>query len=270
MMKYKNISVSKPTKDGPCEDSSRSSERFIAVSDGAGGYGLFADKWSECLVSGLDSAKPIESFDVLDSYIECVWKPFYDKYEAVAKESDSFMLNKFYEEGSCATLAALWIEKDMIKWMAYGDSVVFIYNKNSDSLNRSFGNLSAFTRNPDLISCSEPLSESAFTTGNQEKQDGDICLIASDALSHYIMMMYMCCHKNEYGLELEEASSTKDLNGDLVRHALQEPDFNFYTDIIVPLIESTGTEESFERYMTDLRERGLLDSDDYSLSYMLL
>ena len=38
-------------------------------------------------------------------------------------------MNKFYNEGSCATIVAAWeIDSSSCKWMAYGDSVVFHYN----------------------------------------------------------------------------------------------------------------------------------------------
>ena len=57
-------------------------------------------------------------------------------------------LNKFYNEGSCATVAAAWKTNDEeCRWIAYGDSVVFHYNP------------------PRLVSCKDPLEEEGFRSG---------------------------------------------------------------------------------------------------------
>ena len=58
------------------------------------------------------------------------------------------LLNKFYNEGSCATVAAAWKTNDEeCRWIAYGDSVVFHYNP------------------PRLVSCKDPLDEEGFRSG---------------------------------------------------------------------------------------------------------
>ena len=58
------------------------------------------------------------------------------------------LLTKFYNEGSCATVAAAWKTNDEeCRWIAYGDSVVFHYNP------------------PRLVSCKDPLEEEGFRSG---------------------------------------------------------------------------------------------------------
>ena len=69
--------------------------------------------------------------------------PFSEGYTAMC-----VWLNKFYNEGSCATVAAAWKTNDEeCRWIAYGDSVVFHYN------------------HPRLVSCKDPLEEEGFRSG---------------------------------------------------------------------------------------------------------
>ena len=107
-MKAKGVSIAK-FEDGVLnEDAVFYSPSLIAVSDGAGGGGVFAERWSHYLVYNLQS-KPITSFEELDAWIENIWEQFYNECEAWAKkQQDGLFLKKFYDEGSFATLAALW------------------------------------------------------------------------------------------------------------------------------------------------------------------
>ena len=41
-----------------------------------------------------------------------IWEPFYNEHEERAKEGDGILLNKYYNEGACATIAAAWITGD--------------------------------------------------------------------------------------------------------------------------------------------------------------
>ena len=125
---YRGVSIAKPTEHAANEDSFWQSERCVAVSDGAGGCGLFANKWSEYLIEKLPKDQPITTFSELDAWVDGIWESFYDEHEEEAKEADGILLNKFYNEGSCATIASAWFTKHgECRWMAYGDSVVFHY-----------------------------------------------------------------------------------------------------------------------------------------------
>ena len=89
------------------EDSAIATSNFIAVSDGAGGGGLFADRWSRYLVTKLPDA-PIDDFQGLDKWIDGIWEPFYNECEEQAKIEGGLFLKKFYDEGSFATLVVVW------------------------------------------------------------------------------------------------------------------------------------------------------------------
>lgn len=137
----RGVSIAKFNDHVANEDAFYSSDTCIAVSDGAGGCGLFANEWSEYLVKHLPKDKPIVSFKELDEWVDGIWETFYNEHEERAKEGDGILLNKFYNEGSCATIAAAWITGDkQCKWMAYGDSVVFHYSQDTGVLEHSLRN----------------------------------------------------------------------------------------------------------------------------------
>ena len=102
---------------------------------------MFVDEWSKYLVKHLPKDKPIVSFKELDEWVDGIWETFYNEHEERAKEGDGILLNKFYNEGSCATIAAAWkIQEKVAKWMAYGDSVVFHYSFQTGILEHSLRN----------------------------------------------------------------------------------------------------------------------------------
>ena len=118
------ISIAKFEKGITNEDAAIARQDVIAVSDGAGGGGVFADLWSKYLVEQLPD-EPIVSYEAFDKWIDGIWESFYNDCEKKAKDIGGMFLNKFYDEGSFATLVAIW--KDG-QWVSYGDSVAFCYN----------------------------------------------------------------------------------------------------------------------------------------------
>ena len=96
------LSISKPDQNCVNEDAAIANTKLIAVSDGAGGGGIYADKWSEYLVSNLPET-PIRSFDELDEWIENIWEQFYNDCEKKAKEA--------------AYITAEWAQRAKLRWL---------------------------------------------------------------------------------------------------------------------------------------------------------
>lgn len=66
------------------EDAFLARDHVIAVSDGAGGGGLFAERWSRYMLDHLPDT-PMLSAEDLDQWLEQIWEPFYNQCEAEAK-----------------------------------------------------------------------------------------------------------------------------------------------------------------------------------------
>ena len=143
---------------------------------------MFADEWSQYLIEQLPKNKPITSFTELDEWVDSIWESFYNEHEEKAKQGDGILLNKFYNEGSCATIAAAWkIQEKVAKCMAYGDSVVFHYSFQTGILEHSFTKLADFCNPPRLVSCKDPLEEEGFKHGEFVLDDSSVVFAASDA-----------------------------------------------------------------------------------------
>ena len=263
----KGLTFKKFTDDIPNEDSFKSLDDFIAVSDGAGGCGLFANKWSKYLIDHIDETEPIGNFKNLDSWIDSIWQPFYNEHELLAKEQDGIFQDKFYKEGSCATIAAAWKTSVIeVKWATYGDSVVFHYNRATDFMETSFSHLDDFAKSPCLISCKDPLTENGFKAGKFVIGPDSLVFAASDSISHYMILMYMASHP-DWEKETRERifkSQSNDATMLAIADSIKKP----FSELIEQLVELLDSQEDFEFFARQQNAQGLLDIDDYTLVMM--
>lgn len=255
------ISLAKFEEDVTNEDAAIARKEVIAVSDGAGGGGVFADCWSKYLVERLPD-EPIESFEAFDKWIDSIWEPFYNEYEAEAKTIGGLFLNKFYDEGSYATLVAVW---ESGRWVSYGDSVAFCYNRESKELQHSFTRLADFNNPPYLINCKDPLDENGFRSGGFNIDDDSIVFTASDTLAHYILMMYEVAHRDMFGNELQEAIHAQTKNSNFIKTAMAIPRIDFEKDVLRKL-QNSNQPFLMKNHIKGLWKKGLIGHDDYSLA----
>ena len=245
------------------EDAALASCHLIAVSDGAGGGGVFAEYWSKYLVENLP-VMPITDYSSFDKWVDSIWEPFYNQYEAKAKEVGGMLLSKFYDEGSFATLVAVW--KNGV-WISYGDSVAFCYNKKTGELQHSFTRLADFNKPPYLINCKDPLTEKGFRVG-QFKIDKDcVVFAASDTLAHYILMMYEVNNKELFADEIEEAINALTKNSNFIKTAMALDDVCFKQRVMKKIGNCTHN-FLLKSHIQGLIRKGLIGHDDYSLVIM--
>ena len=88
----KSVSIAKPNDHTPNEDAVFCSPQCIAVSDGAGGCGLYANEWSRYLIEHLPKDAPLSSFTELDEWVDGIWEAFYNEHEERAKEATASCL----------------------------------------------------------------------------------------------------------------------------------------------------------------------------------
>lgn len=260
------VTLAKFNDNVPNEDCCFASPECIVVSDGAGGCGLYADHWSQYLVDRLDKTHPINSYGEFDNWIDSIWEEFYNMHEIIAKEGDCMQIAKFYEEGSCATVAAAWrTSHGKCHWIAYGDSVVFHYSRKDGLLQHSFGRLADFSNPPRLVSCKDPIEEIGFKKGEFILDDSSVVFAASDALSHYIIMMYEISKYSEYQDELNEELNSQKSNLQLSAQGMK---IDFYKDVIMPLQKGSASADLFEKHVKGLYANGLIDMDDFTIAFL--
>lgn len=255
------ISLAKFEEGITNEDAAIAREKIIAVSDGAGGGGVFADCWSQYLVNNLPE-KPIKNYKAFDKWTDGIWEAFYNEFEEKAKAEGGMLLNKFYDEGSFATLVAVWNDG---QWVGYGDSVAFCYNKKTGVMQHSFTRLGDFNNPPYLINCKDPLDEKGFRKGKFEIDNDCIVFAASDTLAHYILMMYEVAHQDQFAEELQEAIAAQTKNSNFIKAAMRLRKRNFTKDVIQKL-ENCKYENLLTSHIRRLKRWGLIGHDDYSIA----
>jgi len=264
----KGISLPKFNDIMPNEDSFFVSDNCIAISDGAGGCGLYSDEWSQYLINNLPKDKPIKTFVELDNWIDQIWESFYCEHELRSQQGDGLLQSKFYKEGSCATIVSGWATgSNDVSWCSYGDSVIFHFNRSSKILEHSFTKLVDFSNSPMLISCKESLDESGFRSGMFHIDKDSVIFAASDALSHYVLMMYMLANRNSYVDELDEALHAHSFNSNMLQIA-DSLKYDFEKDVIDSIANIVDKPLLFEAKMKELYSIGVLDIDDYTIVFL--
>lgn len=259
----RQISIAKFEKGIVNEDAANARGNHIAISDGAGGGGLFAERWSQYLVDHLPE-KPIKSFKAFDKWIDEIWEPFYNDSEEEAKKIGGLILNKFYDEGSFATLVSVWKGG---QWVTYGDSVAFCYNQKTKELQHSFTRLVDFNNPPYLINCKDPLEVKGFRSGKFKVNKDCIVFAASDTLAHYILMMYEVAYPHKFKEELQEAINAQTKNSNYVKTAMTIEGVDFEKDVIRKM-QNCSTWPFLKNHIKGLKKKGLIGHDDYSLVIM--
>ena len=249
------------------EDAVLATESMIAVSDGAGGGGLFADKWSNFLLSKLPMI-PFNSFEEFDKWVDGIWEEFYSVQEIEAQKLDALTLDKFYSEGSFATIAAAWVDNKSVKWVTYGDSVIFCYDYETRELISTINSLKDFNEAPYLVSTNEPLKANGFKCGTFVISPSKIYFCASDALSFYIWASYLAENEGYTNRQLMEVYHSKSKNTNFIFKILSR-NSNFESDVLNKLLRSSRNRHNFSQHLNRLFKDGLIASDDYSICFML-
>lgn len=257
------ISLAKFEEGNANEDAAIARKDVIAVSDGAGGGGVFAERWSGYLVKHLPD-EPIADYEAFDKWIDNIWEPFYNDCEKDAKKIGGLFLNKFYDEGSFATLVSVWKDGS---WISFGDSVAFCYNWQTGDLQHSFTRLSDFNNPPYLINCKDPLNPDGFRCGRFCIDRNCVVFAASDTLAHYILMMYEVAYSDKFTDELKEAIEAQTKNSNFIKTAMSLEGVDFRNDIICKLQRCT-TWPFLQNHLKGLKKKGLIGHDDYSLVIM--
>ena len=103
--------------------------------------------------------------------------------------------------------------------------------------------------------------------GKFDFHKNSVVFVASDALAHYILMMYEVTHEEQYKDELQEAIDAQTKDSNFIRTALGIKKVDFEKDVLCKL-QNCGNSKNFERHLKKLRKAGLIGHDDYSFVIM--
>ncbi len=92
------------------------------ISDGKSNKGILSNKWAEHICN-TTPLTPIETEKGLNLFMSHIWDDFYEKQ--ISSISDNFVKTAFEKQGSFATFAACWFQKEknktIFQWLSYGN-----------------------------------------------------------------------------------------------------------------------------------------------------
>ena len=151
--------------------------------------------------------------------------------------------------------------------MSYGDSVAFCFDRKTGRLQHTFGRIADFNKPPYLVNCKDPTDENGFKSGTFETDEESIVFAASDALAHYILMMYEVAHRDEFADELQEAIDAQTKNSNFIRMALGMKKVDFEKSVVDKLLNGKNS-WNVKQHLQGLRNKKLIGHDDYSLAIL--
>lgn len=134
-------------------------------------------------------------------------------------------------------------------------------------MEHSFTRLADFSNPPLLVSCKDPLKADGFRCGTYHLDDTSEVFAASDALSHYVLMMYELSKRSEFESELMEVQMKQTRNSLLLQMA-EKKSFDFEKDVITPLLSSAESEYTFKSLLESLYSQKVIEADDYTLAIL--
>ena len=166
---------------------------MAAISDGAGGAGLFCGPWAETLVTRLPKS-PLAGLKALNQWMDGFCLTFRAEYAERSKATPA-RHSKFIREGSFATLVAGWLTyrqgRVMLRWLGYGDSQMMVFDRTGRQpvLAASYPTtLSALDRAPFLLNWKDMPREASLHGGEMALPDRATVVLASDGIGQYLLL----------------------------------------------------------------------------------
>jgi len=196
-LKFRSIHISKsyvsfPEEKG--EDRFQIGKNFAAVADGSGGTGIFCGEWADYLLQHI-TTQPIVTYEDFIAYLYPLAGSFSSEFENIVG-NDAYKKNRFFLEGSSSTLAIIWWDEIVIRWITYGDShIIFIRDENIES--HPFKLSSEFSGESPLINWKTVPKEGYFMTGEINREGLKRVIIATDAVSKYVLNTFEKLNKGQ-------------------------------------------------------------------------
>ena len=173
-----------------------------AVADGAGASGLCCGAWAECLVRALPD-RPVVTLESLDQWLAALSAPFQQMQQG-RFPPQSPQRTKFVREGSYATLAAIWLNRDgpqiRLDWLAYGDSVMLVFDRSDGGwrlLAVSPAEPRQWCRAPLLLNWKDVPVAAGLAVGDMDVPGQALVVLASDAVGQMMLQRYLASHQGQ-------------------------------------------------------------------------
>jgi hypothetical protein len=241
---------------------------LFAMSDGAGGAGIYCKEWANYIVENQPEF-PILSNEEANIWFQKISKSFYEFIKPIVNYDNIFIGERFDSEGSYATLLYVWVSKTEKKYFlsGIGDTTLFHFKKTNDdysiSLIEPISKQSSLDDNPCLINWQKP-TENSLLSKCIEYENGDTMIICTDSLSRRIIYQLLLINQFETEQCLSEKIN-KTYRRDFLEHLKINQRVFKMNEFVAYLRNLIGmNSKSFRSELTKWVERNELEKDDYS------
>ncbi|CAA7622386.1 hypothetical protein [Magnetospirillum sp. UT-4] len=249
---------------------------LAAISDGAGGAGLYCGPWAERLLTRLPRV-PLAGFKALNEWLDGFCMGFRSEYAALS-QATPVRHAKFVREGSFATLMAGWLSsrqgRAALRWLAYGDSLMLVFDRGSGrqpALRQVYpGSLGVLDRAPHLLNWKDIPRESALFGGEVILPRHGTVILASDGIGQYLLLRALAGMGRgqadfPMAAEFARLASSDGRLGQAIRNHRARPPGQGLGAELAALRHSLRSDQTFAARMGQLHQRGLLANDDCSV-----
>jgi hypothetical protein len=260
--------------DSENEDSISISENedfdLFAVSDGAGGAGIYCGEWARFITSNQPEI-PFFSKDEADAWFINLSKDFYQKYYPKVDKSDVYIREKFLKEGSYATILYCWISKRDRKlfYTAVGDTSLFIFSKTSSGMMPALifpiNEQMNLHDSPDLINWRRDLNFNLVSKEYLLEKD-DIVILCTDSIARLLVYHLLVLDQKNTFKALGDRI-TKSIDQNMLEYLHKRYSFiETMTSLLGQLKKLVKLQDyNFQKVLSTLVHRGELDKDDFSI-----
>lgn len=243
----------------------------IAISDGAGGAGIYCKTWANYLVKNQpDNA--FESKIKANEWFLSLSESFYNENIESINKLDPFILEKFINEGSYATLFFAWLnyETNILKYIGIGDTTLFVFRKANEIYNpiliSPINDQNSLDDFPKLLNWNKELNYDMSINEIDLKSD-DILIICTDSITRWIIHQLIILVPAEMQVLLNE-SIIKNIDKNKLEDIKFSSNYKNVTEFILKIEESLKQElEFFKKVLDKQIKLNLLEKDDFTIVF---
>lgn len=244
---------------------------MYAMSDGAGGAGIFCGAWARFLAEN-QNTEPYTNNEQISDWFLSVSKYFYDDISLTLTNYEPLVAQKFYEEGSYATLLFLWLHKESRKlyFTGCGDSTMFLFElKDGQYITTVIFPINVQTslnQPPKLLNWRKGILNDLIQSEHPCSKDSYF-VICTDSMARWIICNLMFLDsgnlRNCLGKNLYESISNEQMT--LIEHLKQNYEWQS-VDQFINFLENKLTDDTrFKDFINDKFTSNELEQDDISI-----
>ncbi|NVN96644.1 protein phosphatase 2C family protein [Candidatus Nomurabacteria bacterium] len=247
---------------------------LFSLSDGAGGDGIFCGSWAEFLSTNQPSAPFFSVEDAKKWFLE-ISKKFHDAQLLSITKENPFVEEKFYHEGSYATLIYCWISKEEYRlyYTGVGDSTLFIFSKDkSDYITKlifPINQQQRLNQSPNLLNWRRELKHNLLSN-EFNISSKDKIIICSDSFARWLLLnlLVLDCNNTQQLLNPDMISDINSEFIDYLEYIKTTKKYSSVSNLLSVIKEMLFDKDVFQDTLSKLIEQNELVKDDFSVIFL--